>query len=259
MIIDFHTHCYPDKLAEKAVGKVKGTPFEAVYNGTYEGLEEDNAKAGIDYAVVQCIANKPGYEHSVNEYALSLKDRKGLIPFGSVHPFTPEYKDIIDDLSRKGIKGLKFHPYYQSFETDDSRVIKVCEYAAQKGMIILFHGGLDLIMTGEYNTPVKMRRVIDALGYPKIVVAHMGGWDLYEDAFKYIVGCDCYIDTSFSYRFVSEDIRKRFIENHDPDKILFGTDRPWVDAGTDIQLIKRLPPDIAQKILYKNAKRLLEL
>ena len=47
MITDFHTHCYPDGLAVKALGAVHDVRTERS-DGTYRGLKSALAEAGID-------------------------------------------------------------------------------------------------------------------------------------------------------------------------------------------------------------------
>ncbi len=258
-IIDFHTHCYPEFLAARAMSKVDGTEFKPVYDGTYRGLMEDNERSGIDKAVVLCIANRPAHEKNVNDFALEVNAQGGLIAFGSVHPFSSDYKYFVDMLFERGIKGMKFQPFYQEYEVNDRRAMAVYEYIAEKGMVLLLHSGVDLIVKGHFCTPKKVREVLDCLKYPKTVLAHMGGWGYGEELFKEIVGQSCYLDTSFSLRYEDDATKKRFVDSHGADRILFGTDRPWVDAKTDIEVVKALGEDIAQKILYKNAADLLGL
>jgi len=257
MIIDFHTHCYPDALAAKAMSKLDGTGLKPTYNGTFKGLIEDNKKNGIDKAVVLCIANCPSHQKNVNEFAIEVNEQKDLIAFGSVHPFADDYKYYIDMLCEHGIKGMKFQPYYQCFEVNAKQALQVYEYIAKKGMIMLIHSGLDLLVKGDFCSPKKVREVLDSLKYPKTVLAHMGGWGYGEEYFELVVGSDCYLDVSFSYRYEDENTRAKFMQKHSTDKILFATDRPWTDAKTDIDLVKQLPNDLSEKILYKNAKKLL--
>jgi len=259
MIIDIHTHCYPDFLAAKAISKIDGTNLKAAYDGTYHGLIQDNKRVGIDKAVVLCIANRPSHQRSVNEFAVLANSNEELIAFGSVHPFSDDYKYYVDFLCDNGIKGMKFQPFYQDFYVNDKQALKVYEYIASKGMVLFFHSGVDLLVKGEYCAPEKIREVIDCLRYPKTVIAHMGCWGYGEKMFELIVGQDVYLDTSFSFRYETKNVRKRFIMSHSADKILFGTDRPWTDAETDIKLIKELGDELSKKILGENAKKLLNL
>lgn len=61
MIIDFHTHCYPDKVAPKALHNLYYNNGVAAHSdGTLNGLWESMAKAGINLSVVLPIATNVG-------------------------------------------------------------------------------------------------------------------------------------------------------------------------------------------------------
>ncbi len=60
MIIDFHTHIFPDKLAAAAIPKLeKAGGITAHTNGTRQGLLDSMAQAGVDKSVVCTIATRP--------------------------------------------------------------------------------------------------------------------------------------------------------------------------------------------------------
>ena len=61
MVIDFHTHCFPDKLAERAVGQLSrvGGGLMPYSDGTLDGLRRQMAQHNIDMSVVLNIATKP--------------------------------------------------------------------------------------------------------------------------------------------------------------------------------------------------------
>ena len=54
MIIDFHTHCFPEKIAEKAIEKLSYVSGGLEYhtNGTVEGLKKSMQDGGVDISVV---------------------------------------------------------------------------------------------------------------------------------------------------------------------------------------------------------------
>ena len=58
MIIDFHTHVFPDKVAAKALPKLAAGSggMEPVYDATVDGLESFLSKNGIDKAVALNIS-----------------------------------------------------------------------------------------------------------------------------------------------------------------------------------------------------------
>ena len=53
MIIDAHTHIYPEKIAAKAIEKLeKNSGVKAKTNGIESGLRESMKEAGIDYSLL---------------------------------------------------------------------------------------------------------------------------------------------------------------------------------------------------------------
>ena len=125
MIIDFHVHTFPDKIAPKAVGKlavISGiTPFT---DGTVGDTIAKMDVIGIDVSVCLNIATRPGQERTINDTAARLFTESGgrLVGFGSVHPDSP---DAVEELSRCkeiGLKGIKLHPDYEGFMVDDAKL-----------------------------------------------------------------------------------------------------------------------------------------
>ena len=67
MIIDFHTHVFPDKVAAKALPKLAAGSggMEPVYDATVDGLESFLSKNGIDKAVALNISTNTHQQKSV--------------------------------------------------------------------------------------------------------------------------------------------------------------------------------------------------
>lgn len=179
MIIDFHTHCFPDELAPRAMSKLSqnsGMPY--YHNGTLSGLKESAKKAGIDMCVVLPIATKPQQTRTINKWALSvMEENKDIICFGTVHPEFDEWKEEIRWLKENGFAGIKFHPDYQDFFVDDIKMYPIYDAIFQNDMIILFHSGVDPAFMPPYHcTPKKLHKVLKDFSGTKIVAAHMGGY-----------------------------------------------------------------------------------
>jgi len=260
MKIDFHTHCFPDKLAERALSQLAHRSiFKPFFDGTLGGLKARLYEAGIDGMVICNIATNPKQTQSVNDFAISSVS-ENVWPFGSVHPLYENYKDEIDRLHAAGIKGLKFHPDYQGLFVDDERMYPIYEYAANKGMIMLFHTGLDVGLRGVVkSTPDRFVNVIAAFKGAKLVAAHAGGYAYADVSEEYLIGKDCWLDTSASLSNISKKQAERMIKNHGVDKILFATDLPWFKPEKEIRFIDGLDltAEDREKIYYKNARKLL--
>ena len=67
MIIDFHTHTFPDELADRAVGTLAHSGGIHNYlDGRVDSLKESMKKAGIDYSVLLPVATKPNQCDTIN-------------------------------------------------------------------------------------------------------------------------------------------------------------------------------------------------
>jgi len=67
MIIDFHTHIFPDKIAEATIEHLQNKANIKPYtDGTLKSLTFSMKNAGIDYSVVLPIATVPKQTESIN-------------------------------------------------------------------------------------------------------------------------------------------------------------------------------------------------
>lgn len=266
MVIDIHTHIFPPKLAPHAIGALeKSAGAHAFLNGTKEDLLKSMKDNGVDICVNMPIASRPDQMRSINNYAIEINNKgseTGLYSFGACHPLNTEYKEELARLKSAGIKGIKLHPDFQGLFLDDEEMVKTMEYAAELGLIILIHCGMDPSFPDVHrSTPKRLANILPKLKGAKIISAHMGGYDYMDDVEKYLVGKDVYIDTSFTIGKFDEDQIIRILQSHNPDKILFGTDSPWDDQKNALNQFHRLnlSDDLKDKILQKNAKSLLNL
>ena len=262
MIIDFHTHVFPDALAKRAMASLydsAGGQYEPVHDGTVSGLLENMDMAGIDISVVQPVITKPSQTKSINEWAASIcSDR--LVCFGGVHPQTDDYKRDIDFVVGLGLKGLKFHAEYQDFILDDPYMLKIYDYALGKGLILLHHGGSDPAFSAPYrSSPQRFLNVVKAMAGGVIIAAHFGGHDQWDDVENILVGSNIYLDTSMGFDYYPTDQFLRIVDKHGIDKILFATDSPWSNPKTELTALSNLPLAAAdiEAITSGNALRLL--
>ncbi|MCK4981603.1 MAG: hypothetical protein KAS17_01705 [Victivallaceae bacterium] len=84
MIIDFHTHYYPDKIVGRAVQHAKTTlNFAPATDCTRGGLVESMRKAGIDYSLALPLANTPDNVRGVNSWA-QINNQAPVFLLGSI-------------------------------------------------------------------------------------------------------------------------------------------------------------------------------
>lgn len=264
MIIDFHVHAFPDALAAKALpllSKCSGG-VKPNYDATISGLESYLAKNNVDYAVVLNIATNPHQEKKVNDFAISLLEKKNIIPFGSVHPDSPNALSELERLAKAGIRGIKLHPDYQHFFVDDEKMFPIYKKIAELGFITVFHAGVDIGYPKPVHcTPERLLRVLDLIDDAPVVAAHFGGWLLWDSVLEDLCGTKVYLDTAFSSGKMPPDYAKELIKAHGADKVLLGSDMPWSDTLDEVRFVQSLDlsAEDEEKILSNNAKRLLNI
>ena len=264
MIIDFHVHAFPDALAAKALpllSKCSGG-VKPNYDATISGLESYLAKNNVDYAVVLNIATNPHQEKKVNDFAISLLEKKNIIPFGSVHPDSPNALSELERLAIAGIRGIKLHPDYQHFFLDDEKMFPIYKKIAELGFITVFHAGVDIGYPKPVHcTPERLLRVLDLFDDAPVVAAHFGGWLLWDSVLEDLCGTKVYLDTAFSSGKMPPDYAKELIKAHGADKVLLGSDMPWSDTLDEVRFVQSLDlsAEDEEKILSNNAKRLLNI
>ncbi len=263
-IIDFHTHTFPHRLAPGAIGSLeKSSGTKAVLDGTNESLLSSMKRAGVSASVLMPIAVKPGNSHTINNCAVENNKIQGLISFGSVHPHDTDFISELERIKKAGLKGIKLHPDFQRVFIDDDETVAVMRAAADMGLLITIHSGMDVSFPELHrSTPRRLARVLPELKGARIICAHSGGYRYNDDVLEYLVGHEeIYIDTSYSIGQPQMDKDKliRIYKETDPSHILFGTDSPWDDQAKAIRDIMELPlsDKLKEMIMHENAERLL--
>ena len=276
-IIDFHTHTFPNSIADRALHKLSLNGNLKYYtNGITDGLQTSMRTAGIKYSVLMPIVTKPGQEEDINSIAMlvnSHSDSNGLVSFGGIHPENYNYKEIIDRLWKMGIKGIKFHPLYQDTPVDDPLYLDIIDYALDKDFLITIHAGKDISLpANDYSSVARMKTIVDTFNSYNIILAHMAGWDEWDEAEELLIGKKFTIDTAFClnpirpvkdgssiHPLLSPDQFVRMVRNHGVSHVLVGSDSPWSDQGESIELIKScgLSEKETHMILCENPANLL--
>ena len=265
MIIDFHTHIFPDKIAARTIEALsKESGIKAATDGTLNGLLASMDSSGVDLSVIMPVVTKPAQFESVNTFAAKVNEQYAgrLLSFGGIHPDSEDYKSELNRIKELGLPGIKLHPDYQGVMIDDVRYMNIIEYADVLDLAILVHAGIDIGLPEPVHCPPnKARKVLDILKPKKLVLAHMGGWKQWEEVYEYLAGENVYLDTAFCFDYMTQDMFLKLCEKHGTDKILFATDSPWSDARRDLEVIKSLPlaDNAKEAIFFGNAKKLLNI
>ncbi len=260
MLIDFHTHAFPDRLAEGAIsGLAKASGYIPETNGTISGTIEVFDKWGVDMGVVQNIAVSPKSERKVNDFAIESNGGR-IVAFGSVHPLSENAVSELHRLCENGIKGIKLHPEYQGFNIDDEVAYPIYKTASELGLIVMFHAGWDVAYPESRRAyPERSARVLEKFPDMKVVLAHFGANRAKDETNIFLVGKNVYFDISLVQDFLTPAECADICLRHGIDKILFGTDCPWGNAVKTEEFLRKMPlsNEDKDKIRYKNALRLL--
>lgn len=273
MIIDFHTHVYPDKIAEKTVQMLStNSGFPNYTNGKMVGLLESMEKANIDISVVLPVQTRVGQFDTINKSSIKMnEEHDNIISFGAIHPDEDDIEQKLMYLKSNGIKGIKIHPDYQYVFIDDERYINIISKCYDLGLAVVTHGGKDPSFDILRCDAERGAKLLDAVEKhigdkskdyePFIVFAHMGEYNNEENIYKYLIGRNCYLDISNATVALSNEQITKIIKAHGADKILFASDSPWQEQSEYVKLVYSLNLTDEEKdmILYKNAKKLLKI
>ena len=276
MIIDFHTHTFPDKIAAAAIGKLEQAAHSRAYaSGTRDSLLQSMHSAGIDRAVVLPVATNPLKCASMNDTSHTLDGQDGLTYFAAIHPDAPDWHAELGRAKLLGFKGVKIHPVYQNVAINDPRFIRILARCGELGLIVVMHNGADIGFPGvEKCSPAMLQDAVRQAGPVTLVAAHMGGWRNWQEVPEYLLDTDVYLDTAFSLGSISpidnyytpEELPMldeaqfcELVRIFGAERILFGTDSPWDDMAQCVERIRCLPltADEQLAIFSGNALRLL--
>lgn len=263
MLIDFHTHAFPEAISKKAMDKLSYASggLNPQSEGTVPSLKSEMAKDGVDISVVLSIATSPKQQNNVNNFAKEINDEKNIFAFGSVHPDAPDAPEELERIKAMGLKGVKLHPEYQSFYVDDEKMKPIYRKISSLGLITVFHSGYDYGYAPPYHCmPDNLINALKWFDSP-VIAAHWGGANCGEEVIKKLCGLDLWFDSSFGYGIMPKAIAQKIMDKHTPDKFVFASDMPWHRPSWEKRLIETL--DISdcdkEKIYYKNAMKLLNM
>lgn len=273
MIVDVHTHTFPDKIAEQTIRKMEqeifnahGIVVKAEADGIFQALSRSSIEAGIDISMVAPVATRPQQVEKIN--ALSVKQNEKykenhVFYMGAIHPDCVNYKEILDDIVAMDLKAIKIHPDYQRTFFDDEKYIRIMDYAANKDLAIITHAGEDIGFPEKIHcSPERILNVLKHIQPEKLILAHLGAWNGWDEVEEKMCGLPVYFDTAIIQReecpHISDAQFIRIVRKHGADRILFGTDSPWFDQQKALNKIKTtgFTNQELELILGKNADKL---
>ncbi len=192
--------------------------------------------------------------------------------FAAIDPW--KGKKAIEELRRCkeiGLTGIgELHPVSQYFFPNDNRFYPLWEEAQKLGMTLLFHGGMAGSGAGtpggggiklKYSQPMYLDDVAADFPELKIICAHPT-WPWQDESLAIALHkSNFFIDLSgWAPKYFPPQL-VHYANTLLQDKVLFGTDWPVISLDRWLQEFEQLniKPEVRQKILLENAKKLFGL
>jgi len=259
-VADVHAHIFPDKLAEKAavsIGDFYGCPM--YMPASVDNLAAEERKAGISRCVVSNSAVTPKQVHNINTFISgACAQHPEFIGFGSIFPGMEGWEAELDRMQALGLRGLKIHPDFQKLPIDEPGAVEMYRSVAKRGMIVLFHMGDNRY---DYSSPERLTNLIRQVPDLRVIAAHFGGWNSWENSLRHPQPENVLYDTSSTTPLIPRELVCRMFDAFGPERFLFGTDFPmWEPKEMLRQLLGfGLGEDTLARILYGNFMELFGL
>ena len=267
MIIDFHTHIFPDKIAHKTVELLASNSSIVPYSdGTVAGLERALFAADADASVALPVMTNPRQFESILQFTVQINEdfkhrTPRIISFAGIHPACEDIAGKMKQIKELGFLGVKIHPDYQGTFIDDDAYVELLNAARELDLVVVTHAGVDGAFLDQpiRCTPDRVLKLLERAPHKKLVLAHLGGNYMYDEVYEKLAGKDVYFDTSFFVHTLDRECFCRMLEKHGEDRILFASDSPWRDIREEKSIIKSfgLSSKTEEKILGGNAQSLL--
>ena len=276
MYFDFHTHVFPDEIADRAIANLKHMAAEGVgredamkphTDGTLEGLKRSMERGGIDRCLVLPVCTRPEQFETVNKYAASINGIDGIYSFGGIHPDCDKIEDKLEYIKSLGLKGIKLHPAYQHTNIKSKKYLAIAEHCMKIGLYMVFHAGYDIAFPNDDYCEAKtfaksFSKLLEKYGedeHPHVILAHLGGIMTLDKTLDYLCGMPIYMDMANTLEQVPTDKLMRVIRSHGANRILFASDSPWQSQRKCRERLASLPISKAEfeAISYGNAMEIV--
>ncbi len=278
MIIDFHTHIFPEEIRKNREKYFSSEPaFQQLYRSpraALAGVEQilhSMDEDGVDMSVIFGFPWKNSDRFKLhNDYILEAVEKhpKRLIGFAC---FDLENKDAPSEARRcleAGASGVGELAFYDS-EMDEEALKKlepVMEICREMDRPVLIHTNEPIGHIYPGKTRITLEQIYDLIkkfSSNKMVLAHWGGGIFFFQLLKRNVKeyfTNLSVDTAASPFLYDPDIYPIAIRIIGADKILFGSDFPLIKPIRYLKTLKKigLSKEETDRICWRNAAALLK-
>jgi predicted TIM-barrel fold metal-dependent hydrolase len=279
VIIDAHTHIFPDEVRKDREGFCSRDPgFAAIYKepkarmASAEELISSMDAAGVEKSVICGFTwSEPGLCALHNQYLLesAAKHSDRFIVFLSLPLTNPDWSARELDRGLKGgARGVGEIAFYRHEMTsrDVDAMKPALTLIEEKGIPLLLHTNENLGHPYPGKGMTRLERFYEIiLAFPRlrILLAHWGGglpfYELMPEVAKAMA--HVYYDTAASPYLYSKNIYAVVSHIVGPEKILFGSDFPLISPQRYLQELEGsgLTAEDRKKILGLNIAGILNL
>ena len=278
MSFDFHVHPWTKDFMKRNGPVMKACKFFNIdlstLPGSIEDLTDGMDEAGVARAVIlgqdtHATPNPAFKNYTIrNDWIAKVAAQSGdrLVPFGGVDPNAgnESVKELRRAAKELGIRGLKIHSSANSVYPNDSRMFQIYEFCQEWELPIIFHTGTTGLGDCEirFSKPEFLDEVCQRFPDLKVIMAHFG-WPWSDVAMAIALrNPNVFVDVSgWKPRYLPPNLLP-YLGGILSDRFLFGTDYPmikqkdWLD-DFDLNLRPKLKQEVVEKLLHKNAERLL--
>lgn len=274
-VIDFHVHVGQfDRLRDDIKGllakKSASRDFDlpALFSDP-AGLVRYLTDSGVSGGVL-LAEEGPGVNfHMTTDFVCDFRDAAQqeatnfFVAFGNINPhrtvdILAKYRQDV----KRDIGGYKLYPADHAFHPITPELMEFYGALESDGKILMFHTGTTGQSDGvdKYGDPELFRPILDDFPGLTVVLAHAGKPLWCDTAAKMAADYEnCYLDTAFISAEKLLGYLPRIADI--ADKVLFGSDWPVGVASMSGHIAALrdlpLPADALDKILYRNAARIL--
>lgn len=191
-----------------------------------------------------------------------------FIPFASVDPRDgmTAVRELEKCLGNRGFKGLNFQPGFLRILPTDRRCYPLYTKCIEYNVPVAIHSGVNfsLDVPIKYGNPLELDEV--ACDFPELrIIANHGAWpwatEIAAIAWKHP---NIFLEFgAIAPKYIAAkggwDPVFQFMNSILQDQVLYGTDWPLISFERTLKEWRELPlkPEVREKLLYKNALKLL--
>lgn len=181
-----------------------------------------------------------------------------------------DIEDYLDYAVASGVKSVMVNSYLQKIgDCDFDRVIRICRYAANKGLILCVDGSYGTSKMYTFDNMKLACLVADAVKSVPIVIVHSGGMRVMNAMLLALEKHNVWLDTSFSLPYyVGSSLEQDYAfayKKIGTDRVIFGSDIPYLNSEDAVKIHMdffdnhHFSSQDIDKIMYQNAVRLFGL